>query len=230
MKCKNCGFEFDEGIFCPECGTKYEEDIVEEAIEEVVEEAPAIPVEEAEAMAEEAQAEEQPQEETPAVVEELPEVEPPAENVESVTEETSEEYAPIVLVPSEPNPPEETVEPVAEVEETAPSANALAPVVEEVPATVEAHSVETVIEKHIKSPENLEKGKYYLQIAALGNKDNLNNIIQKYGTKYPVVLVPLASGKGYQVLIGPLTADEFGMITERFKAYGFKDCFLKKIK
>ena len=38
MKCKNCGFEFDEGIFCPECGTKYEEDIVEEATEEVVEE------------------------------------------------------------------------------------------------------------------------------------------------------------------------------------------------
>ena len=28
MKCKNCGFEFDEGIFCPECGTKYD---VEEA-------------------------------------------------------------------------------------------------------------------------------------------------------------------------------------------------------
>ena len=24
MKCKNCGFEFDEGIFCPECGTKFD--------------------------------------------------------------------------------------------------------------------------------------------------------------------------------------------------------------
>lgn len=38
MKCKNCGFEFDEGIFCPECGTKYEEAIVKEATKEVVEE------------------------------------------------------------------------------------------------------------------------------------------------------------------------------------------------
>lgn len=24
MKCLNCGFEFEEGIFCPECGTKQE--------------------------------------------------------------------------------------------------------------------------------------------------------------------------------------------------------------
>ena len=24
MKCKNCGTEFNEGIFCPECGTKNE--------------------------------------------------------------------------------------------------------------------------------------------------------------------------------------------------------------
>lgn len=28
MKCKNCGCEFDEGIFCPECGTKFEEEII----------------------------------------------------------------------------------------------------------------------------------------------------------------------------------------------------------
>lgn len=33
MKCKNCGFEFDEGCFCPECGTKYEESVNENVIE-----------------------------------------------------------------------------------------------------------------------------------------------------------------------------------------------------
>lgn len=27
MKCKNCGTQFEEGIFCPECGTKYEEEV-----------------------------------------------------------------------------------------------------------------------------------------------------------------------------------------------------------
>lgn len=28
MKCQKCGFEFEEGIFCPECGTKYTEEII----------------------------------------------------------------------------------------------------------------------------------------------------------------------------------------------------------
>ena len=26
MKCIKCGTEFFEGVFCPECGTKYDED------------------------------------------------------------------------------------------------------------------------------------------------------------------------------------------------------------
>lgn len=33
MKCKNCGMEF-EGIFCPNCGTKNEEETVEKKIVE----------------------------------------------------------------------------------------------------------------------------------------------------------------------------------------------------
>ena len=33
MKCSKCGFEFAEGIFCPECGTKNDlNELVEEAI------------------------------------------------------------------------------------------------------------------------------------------------------------------------------------------------------
>ena len=27
MKCTNCGYEFEEGIFCPECGTKQEAEV-----------------------------------------------------------------------------------------------------------------------------------------------------------------------------------------------------------
>ena len=76
----------------------------------------------------------------------------------------------------------------------------------------------------------LEKGKYYLQIATLRNEDNIKNLLKKYTPKYPVVLVKHADGISFQILVGPLSADEYGMITERFKSYGFKDCFLRKIK
>ena len=39
MKCRNCGTEFDEGIFCPECGTKVvESDNESENISQVIEE------------------------------------------------------------------------------------------------------------------------------------------------------------------------------------------------
>ena len=175
------------------------------------------------------------------VSESAPEV--PAE--ESVVEEASaDEYAPIVLVPSEPNPPEETevpeevpVETPVEtpVEIAAPVAET-APVTETAPA-IEIAPIESVtsadvnFENFIKpSLKDLESGKYYVQIASLGQKENIQSLLAKYTPKYPVVLVPLSNGKGYQVLVGPLTADEYGMIIERFQSYGFKDCFLRKIK
>ncbi|MCR5172070.1 MAG: SPOR domain-containing protein [Treponema sp.] len=171
------------------------------------------------------------------VSESAPEV--PSE--ESVVEEPSaDEYAPIVLVPSEPNPPEETEVPkevpVETPVEIAGPAAETAPVTETAPA-IEIAPVESVtsgdinFENFIKpSLKDLESGKYYVQIASLGQKENIESLLAKYTPKYPVVLVPLSNGKGYQVLVGPLTADEYGMIIERFQSYGFKDCFLRKIK
>lgn len=165
--------------------------------------------------------------------------EEPAEEEPSVVEEASaDEYAPIVLVPSEPNPPEETEVP-AEVPVETPVESPVeiaAPVTETSPA-IEIAPVESVTSANINfenfikpSLKDLESGKYYVQIASLGQKENIESLLAKYTPKYPVVLVPLSNGKGYQVLVGPLTADEYGMIIERFQSYGFKDCFLRKIK
>ena len=80
------------------------------------------------------------------------------------------------------------------------------------------------------SLKDLESGKYYVQIATLKTQDNIDAVVEKYGEKYPMVLVPLSSGSAYQVLIGPLAMSEYGAVTERFKSYGFKDCFLRKIR
>lgn len=164
-----------------------------------------------------------------------------APEVPAEEEASADEYAPIVLVPSEPNPPEETevppevpvetpVEIAVSVTETTPVTET-APAIEIAPVQESAAPSDINFEDFIKpSLKDLESGKYYVQIASLGQKENIESLLAKYTPKYPVVLVPLSNGKGYQVLVGPLTADEYGMIIERFQSYGFKDCFLRKIK
>ena len=152
---------------------------------------------------------------------------------EELSEETAEEYEPIVLVPSEPNPPvqKSAVEPEPEVK-----------VLESVPVEAEIASPSAKTGKKptsdgynfdkytVPSLKNLKSGKYYVQIGVYGDKANIKAIIDTYAGKYPVTLVPLASGKATQVLIGPLSVDEYGTVLNRFKSYGYKDAFLRKIK
>lgn len=145
------------------------------------------------------------------------------------TEKTSdtdedESYEPIVLVPASANPPvaeeknDEDAETAASVEETA-------------QPVVSTASDSFNFDKYIVSSlSDLEKGKYYVQIAMLGSEDNIRSTIKKYGKQYPITLVPLASGKGYQFLIGSLNMDEYGTVLNRFKSYGYKDAFLRRIK
>ena len=162
--------------------------------------------------------------------------------------EAVEEYEAIVLVPAEENPPvvEETVveesteikEEVSEiVEEKAPVESnipeTVAPVVEETIVTpiVEPAPAATSYEKYIvPSLKDLESGKYYIQIATLGDDANIMEIVNKYGNNYPITIVPKTSGNAKQVMIGPITIDEYGALLERFKSYGFKDAFLRKIR
>ena len=152
---------------------------------------------------------------------------------EELSEEIAEEYEPIVLVPSEPNPPvqKSAVEPEPEVK-----------VLESVPVEAETASPSAKTGKKptsdgynfdkytVPSLKNLKSGKYYVQIGVYGDKANIKAIIDTYAGKYPVTLVPLASGKATQVLIGPLSVDEYGTVLNRFKSYGYKDAFLRKIK
>lgn len=165
--------------------------------------------------------------------------------------ETEEEYSPIILVPAELNPPEtEEVEESENAEKLPENEGDVLAVTEKIAQEVPVLDDEKPgneneesslsdntddaaiqIQKIAKnSLAELEKGKYYLQIATLRNEDNIKNLLKKYTPKYPVVLVKHADGISFQVLVGPLSADEYGMITERFKSYGFKDCFLRKIK
>ena len=169
-------------------------------------------------------------------------------------------YKPIVLVPADSNPPEgdgytvpsetavreTSVPPAPEREERGVSAAGTPVPVKEERVASAAALPEPVTEYALSPAEEhnefdkyivpeglkgLESGKYYIQIATLGNKDNVKNLVAKYGSNYPIALVPNSSGTAYQVMIGALTVDEYGIVLERFrKSYGFADAFLRKIR
>lgn len=149
-----------------------------------------------------------------------------------LSEENSEEsYEPIVLVPAESNPPESAGKP-AEVYKNEVSAKPAENKAEERAAEGKKPGAsKKSLEKYkVSSLKELESGKYYIQIAVLADEDNLKNTVSKFEKQYPVTLVPLASGKATQVMIGPLGMDEYGAVLNRFKKSGYKDAFLRKIK
>lgn len=178
--------------------------------------------------AEEVVSEEAVASELPAGIESEPVV--VAEEQPVSSEEPADAYQPIVLVPAEPNPPLAEESPARE---TVPVVADVAPVKEVVPVKETAPAV--VIENNwtnyvVPSVKNLRKGSYYVQVASLGNTDNIKNFIDKYSAKYPVVLVQNSSKSSYQVMVGPLNIDEYGAVDEKFRAHGFKDAFVRKIK
>ena len=148
--------------------------------------------------------------------------------------EIAEEYAPIVLTPSALNPPETENEKIEEESRDEPLKEVFVP--EQADGKVESVSVVeenaeiSGFESFVTTDAELKKGMYYLQIATLSNEENVANLTEKYGKKYPLALIKQENKNAYRVLVGPLNADEFGMIKERFESYGFKDAFLRKIK
>lgn len=216
------------------------EAVNEEAVNEeaVTEEAVAEEAVTEEAVTEETIAEEVPAEEkTAPVVEEsvLAEVETKAVEEENVAED--EEYAPIVLVPTEKVVPETTPAETVEIESTMSSreetAVSVVPVAESAAenkievAETRTASPKTSFEKYIVESESLlPKNRWYVQIASYGNVENIEKTVSKY-SKYPLNLVP--NGKGaYRVIVGPLNEDEYASVLKKFKAFGFKDAFLRK--
>ena len=224
--------EFDEEII-----QEVDESIEEETEEIVIEEVAEDLVAEEEIPLEEEFVEADSLDELESLDEELEVVETDDE-VELIEEATEEEYEAIVLVPVESNPPavesteeeivEETIEPI------------VAPVVEKsvtvVPEPIilepsKETETSTSYQKYlVPSLQDLESGKYYIQIASLRDDKNIEEIISKYANNYPITIVPNRAGTVKQVMVGPLSMDEYGVVLQRFKSYGYKDAFLRKIK
>lgn len=156
-----------------------------------------------------------------------------SESVPLAENTAAEEYAPIVLTPSALNPPETENENIEEESGDEPQKEVFVP--EQADEKVESsvakeNAVGSGFESFVTTDAELKTGMYYLQIATLSNEENVANLTEKYGKKYPLALIKQENKNAYRVLVGPLNADEFGMIKERFESYGFKDAFLRKIK
>ena len=136
-----------------------------------------------------------------------PEEDKDEEEVASV--EPDEPYTPIVLVPSDDlTPPKEEKKPV------------------EIKPTPQKDKTPTKdIAERLRKESEIDRSRYYVQIATLAENSSAQALIDKYG-KYPLIMIQNSRG-AYKVLVGPLSVDEYGMILERFKGYGFKDAFVK---
>jgi len=89
----------------------------------------------------------------------------------------------------------------------------------------------TGFDSYIVPDVNKLKAGNYVQIASLSDTDNIKGIVKSYGSKYPIEIVPSSVKKNsYQILIGPLSVDEYGTVLERFKSRGYRDAYLRKIK
>lgn len=185
----------------------------------------AVTVEEPSPIEEDSAAEESQMEEVsePEEVVAEPNAEPEAQ---SSGESESSDYAPIVLVPSEPESPESPVD--ASIENEPIEIVPVESVPEEKKSEPEPLQTEypVSIQDYVVSSESaLASNCYYIQIATMGNIKNIENILVKY-SKYPVSLIP--AGKNYRVLVGPLSVDEYGAVLAKFKNAGFKDAFVRK--
>lgn len=185
----------------------------------------AVTVEEPSPIEEDSAAEENQMEEVsePEEVVAEPNAEPEAQ---SSGESESSDYAPIVLVPSEPESPEPPVD--ASIENEPIEIVPVESVPEEKKSEPEPLQTEypVSIQDYVVSSESaLASNCYYIQIATMGNIKNIENILVKY-SKYPVSLI--SAGKNYRVLVGPLSVDEYGAVLAKFKNAGFKDAFVRK--
>lgn len=130
----------------------------------------------------------------------------------------SDAYQSIVLVPAPENPPEGAANPADDPAPVVP----LVVVPERSPSGMEQYIVPSL--------KDLQDGAYYVQISTLSDPENIESVLNTYAETYPMVIVPLESGAAYQMLVGPLSVDEYGTVQAKFKAFGFHDAFLRKIR
>ena len=76
---------------------------------------------------------------------------------------------------------------------------------------------------------NLEKGKWYVQLGVYSRPDNVEDEISRIGPAYPVAIQNIGTDTSpmFRVLLGPLNQGESGAMLQRFKSIGYADAFVR---
>ena len=134
-----------------------------------------------------------------------------------------------VLPSSEPLPLVETM-PLVDIQppvETMPLVE-IQPLVENPP--LESFYIPSQPEQLFSAPliGSLEKGRYYLQIAAYSRVETVQSEITKIDSNLPVAIMNAGSEEKpvYRILIGPVNLGESGALLQRFKI-NYKDAFIR---
>jgi hypothetical protein len=77
--------------------------------------------------------------------------------------------------------------------------------------------------------EELEKGKYYLQLGAYRKPDVLESSVSKLDRHYPLAVQAAGNPDNpiYRLLLGPVNLGESGALLQRFKGSGYSDAFVR---
>ena len=97
---------------------------------------------------------------------------------------------------------------------------------------VEAAAEPVSVPEQIVMAEVLERKRHYLQLGAFKEKNSALNAAGKLERGYPVTILTDSGGAGtsYKLLVGPLTADESGILLYNFRAGGYSDAFIRRIE
>jgi hypothetical protein len=79
----------------------------------------------------------------------------------------------------------------------------------------------------VKIINELEKGKYYVQLGAYRNIASVESALLRIDPGYPLNIQNAGAGDMYRLLVGPLNLGESGALVQRFKGSGYRDAYVR---
>jgi hypothetical protein len=147
------------------------------------------------------------------------------EKVEVVTTPQKQPEQVLELVEASPNPPSSNVYGI-DPNDIIPNIVITAPdktderVIKNAPSTPTSN-----LNPSIRTIERLDRGKYYVQVAALPS-DLVENVYKQIDKGFAPVVFKGADNM-YRILIGPLNQGESAAVLVRFRSIGYKDAFVR---